>query len=77
MEQWPSGQGAGLSNQRSQVQNHKVAEKLPQLSFFKGQSNEYQGFLGTWWLKVSPHSDSITYRQLNYIHKWSTETNEP
>ena len=31
MEQWPSGYGAGLPNQRSQVQNHhKVAEKLPQ-----------------------------------------------
>ena len=52
MEQWPSGKLAGLPNQRSQVQNHKVAEKLPQLSSFKGQSNEYQGFLGTWWLKV-------------------------
>ena len=40
-----------------------------QLSSFKGQSNEYQGFLGTWWLKVSHHSDSVTYKQLNYIHK--------
>ena len=38
MEQWPSGYGAGLPNQRSQAQNHKVAEKLPQLSSFKGQS---------------------------------------
>ena len=38
MEQWPSCQGAGLPNQRSLVQNHKVAEKLPQLSSFKGQS---------------------------------------
>ena len=54
MEQWPSGQGADLPNQRSQVQNHKVAEKLPQLSSFKGQSNEYQGFLRTWSLKVNP-----------------------
>ena len=37
---------------------------------FKGQSNnEYQGFLETWWLKVSPHSDSAAYRQLNYISK--------
>ena len=38
------------------------------LSSFKGQSNEYQ-FLGAWLLKVSPHSDSAAYRQLNYIHK--------
>ena len=47
MEQWPSGLGAGLPNQKSQVQNHKVPKILPQLSSFKGQSNEYQGFLGT------------------------------
>ena len=46
-----------------------VAEKLPPLSSFKGQSSEYQGFPGTWWLKVSPHNDPVTYRQLNYIHK--------
>ena len=39
MEQWHSGQGAGLPNQRSQVQNHKLTEKLCQLSSFKGQSN--------------------------------------
>ena len=26
---------------------------------------------------LGPHSDSVTYRQLNYIHKWPTETNEP
>ena len=38
MEQWSSGKLACLPNQRSQVQNHKVAEKLPQLSSFKGQS---------------------------------------
>ena len=38
MEKWPSGYSIGLPNQRSQVQNHKVAEKLPQLSSFKGQS---------------------------------------
>ena len=38
MEQWPSGHGADLPNQRSLVQNHKVAEKLPQLSSFKGLS---------------------------------------
>ena len=57
MEQWPSGQGAGLPNQRSQVQNHKVAEKLPQLSSFKDQSKEYQGFKETLWLKVSLQSD--------------------
>ena len=38
MEQWPIGYGAGLPNQRSQVQNHKEAEKLPQLSSLKGQS---------------------------------------
>ena len=38
-------------------------------SSFKGQSNEYQGFLGTWWLKVSPGCDSAAYRQLNSIHK--------
>ena len=42
MEEWPSGQGAGLPNQRSHIQNLKVAEKLPQLSSFEGQSNEYQ-----------------------------------
>ena len=35
MKQWPSGYGAGLPNQRSQVQNHKVTEKLSQLSSFK------------------------------------------
>ena len=68
MEQWPSGLVGGLPNQRFQVQNHKVAEKLPQLSSFEGQSNEYQGFLWTWWSKVSPHSDSVANRQLNYIH---------
>ena len=39
------------------------------LSFFKGQSNEYQGFLGAWWLKVSPHCDSAATSQLNSIHK--------
>ena len=54
MKQWPSDQGAGLPNQRSQIQNHKVSENLPQISSFKGQSNENQGFLRTWWLKVSP-----------------------
>ena len=48
---------------------HKVAEKMSQLSSFQGESNEYQGFLGTWWLKVSPHSDSAVYKQLNYINK--------
>ena len=53
----------------SQVQDHKVTEKMPQLSSFKGQSIEYQGFLGTWWLKVIPHSDSIACRKLNYIPK--------
>ena len=46
MEQWPSDKGAGLLNQRSQVQNHKVTAKLLQLSSFKGQSNEYQEFWG-------------------------------
>ena len=54
MEQWFNGHGAGLSKQRSQTQNHKMAEKPPQLSSFKCQSNEYQGILGTWCLKVSP-----------------------
>ena len=39
------------------------------LSSFEGQSNKYQGFLGTWWLKVSPHCDSAAFRQLNSIHK--------
>ena len=39
------------------------------ISSFKGQSNEYQGFLETWWLKVSPHCGSAVYRQLNSIHK--------
>ena len=39
------------------------------LSSFKGQSNEYHRFLGTWWLKVSPCCDSAAYRQLNSIHK--------
>ena len=46
MEQWSSVQGVGLPTQRSQVQNHKMAENMPQLPSFKGQSNEYQGFLG-------------------------------
>ena len=31
------------------------------LSSFKGQYNEYQGLLGAWWLKVSPHCDSAAY----------------
>ena len=39
------------------------------LSLFKGQSNEYQGILGAWWLKVSPQCDSAACRQLNSIHK--------
>ena len=39
------------------------------LSSFKGQSSEYQGFLGMWWLKVSPHCDSAAFRQSNSIHK--------
>ena len=38
MEQWPSGLRVGLPNQRSQVKNHKVAEKLPELSSVRGQS---------------------------------------
>ena len=40
-----------------------------QLSSFKGRSNEYQRFLGTWWLKLIPHSGTVVYRKLNYIHK--------
>ena len=28
MEQWPSDKGAGLPNQRHQVQNYKITEKL-------------------------------------------------
>ena len=39
------------------------------ISSFKGQSNGYQGFLGTWWLKVSLQCNSAVYRQLNSIHK--------
>ena len=39
------------------------------LSSFKGQSNECQGFLGAWWLKVSPHCDYAAYIRLNSIHK--------
>ena len=39
------------------------------ISSFKGQSNKYQEFLRTWWLKVSPHCDSAVYRQLNSIPK--------
>ena len=39
---------------------------MPQLWSFKGQSNDYQGFLGTWCLKVSPHSDSDAHRQFLY-----------
>ena len=32
------------------------------LSSVKGQSNEYQGFLGIWWLKViSPHCDAAAF----------------
>ena len=27
-------------------------------SSFKGHSNEYQKFVGAWWLKVSPHCNS-------------------
>ena len=46
MEQWPSGKLAGLPNQISQVQNHKVAEKLLQLSSFKGQSINIKNSLG-------------------------------
>ena len=44
-------------------------KKYLSLSPFKGQSNEYQGFLGTCWLKVSPYSDSTAYRRLSSIHK--------
>ena len=58
MKQQPSVQGAGLPNQRSQVQNYEGTEKMPEPFNIKGQSNEYQGYLGTWWLKVSPHNDS-------------------
>ena len=29
-------------------------EQWPSGSFFKGQTNDYQGFLGMWWLKVRP-----------------------
>ena len=36
---------------------------------FKGQSNEYQGFLGTWCLKVSTHCDSAACKLLNSNHK--------
>ena len=44
-------------------------KKCVSLSSFKAQSNEYQGFLEVWWLKVSPHCDSAAYRQLNSIPK--------
>ena len=39
------------------------------LSSLKSQSNEYLGFLGAWWLKVSPPCNSAAYRQLNTINK--------
>ena len=51
-----------------EVQNHKVAENLHQASSFEGQSNEYQGFLGTWLLKLSPQYDSTAFPQMNPIH---------
>ena len=38
------------------------------LSSFTVQSNEYQGFLGTWWLKVSLRCDSAPGK-LSSIHK--------
>ena len=41
----------------SRFKNHTVAEKLPQ-PFILLQSNDYQGFQGTCWLKVSSHCDS-------------------
>ena len=42
----------------------------PKTSFILKRSvYEYQEFLGTWCLKVSPHSDSVAYRQMKYIHK--------
>ena len=51
-----------------EVQNHKMTEKLHQASSFEGQSNEYQGFLGTLLLKVSPQYDSKSFPQMNSIH---------
>ena len=48
----------------------KMAEKLyTSLSSFGGQSNEYQGFLGAWWLKAIPHCDPVAFKQMNFIHK--------
>ena len=47
------------------------------LSSFKGQSNEYQGFLGTWWLKITRYCDSAAFRQLNSIQEvvhWDKRT---
>ena len=50
MEQWPSGQDADLSNERSQIQNHKVTENCAQLItsalILQGSIYEYQEFLG-------------------------------
>ena len=59
----------GCRSTKSKIPGSKPLGSWKTASFFKGQSNEYQGFLGTWWIKVSPHSDSVAYRQFNYIHK--------
>ena len=50
---------------------HECSKKktLTEKKSFKGQSNEYQRFLGTLWLQVSHLCDSAVYRQLNSIHK--------
>ena len=50
MEQWPSGQDADLSNERSQIQNHKVAENcahfITSAFILQGSIYKYQEFLG-------------------------------
>ena len=46
----------------------KWLKNYTSLSPFKSEFNEYQGFLETWWLKISPHCDSEAFRQLSSIH---------
>ena len=57
MEQWPSGLGAGLPNQRSQIQNHhKAAEKLSEPFILQKWVSRIPEDLV---VKVSPRCDSL------------------
>ena len=55
----------------------KWLKNCSRLSFFQGQPNNYQEFLGTFWLKLSPHCDSAAFRHWSLYIKWSISTNKP